>query len=122
MLPAFTDIILDDGDAALKTMLLAQPLVDALGRVPLLPRPSLVLFQDRIDEAGLGAELRPPYWLAAPIARWNRVPQNLVDCLAINAKTPGRFPLAQTLMMAGKPNLPVKIHLIHLPRLANQFS
>ena len=43
--------------------------------------------------------------------------QNLRNCPAVDAKTMGYFEMAQTIMMAGKTNPSVQIHVIHLPLL-----
>ena len=48
--PPGGDGLLDDGDAAGVTVLIAEPLEDAAGGVPLLPRGLLVVLEDLVDD------------------------------------------------------------------------
>ena len=50
--PPLPDVVLDDGVLAPKPVLVAQPLVDPLGRVALLPGNAQVRLQYPVDDAG----------------------------------------------------------------------
>ena len=50
-------ILAHDAVAARKPMLFSQPVEDSLGRVPLLGRPLLVVFQNGVDHAQHGPSL-----------------------------------------------------------------
>ena len=78
------DVILHDRNAAGKTVLVAQPLENALRCMPLLFWPVFVSCQDRIDHAGEGIELRPKRRLRAHIPRRHRVLQHLGNRSRIN--------------------------------------
>ena len=58
--PVFAHVILDDGVAALETMLVAQPFEDPLGGMPLLTRSLPILRQPLVDDPGEPIELWPP--------------------------------------------------------------
>jgi hypothetical protein len=68
-LPPASHVVLHNGDAAGKAVLVPEPLEDPLGRVPLLLRPALVLGQDAIDDGDDRIQLRPHRRLRAPVAR-----------------------------------------------------
>ena len=55
----FPDVILDRRVAAHEAMLIAQPLKNPFGSVPLLAVPVEVFLQPLIDEASEAIELRP---------------------------------------------------------------
>ena len=50
-------IVLDDGVSAAEAVLVSEPLEDALGRVALLLRDLMVIFQELVDDAGEGLSL-----------------------------------------------------------------
>ena len=52
------DIIRHDGDATAITMLVAQPFENAFAGMALLLRLAFVIFQDLVDDAGIGIKLR----------------------------------------------------------------
>ena len=52
-------VVLDDGVLAIKPVLLAKALEDALGRVALLPGTPEIVLQDPVDDAGEGLQLGP---------------------------------------------------------------
>ena len=66
---ALPDVVLDDGVLALKPVLVAQPLEDALGGVALLPGNAEVALKDRADDAGVGLQLGPSGRSLPPVAR-----------------------------------------------------
>src|SRR4029453_17567369 len=51
--------------------------------------------------------------LAAPVARWHRMPQHLGHRLRVDAEPPRRLALAQALDMAGVANPRVQVHWLH---------
>ena len=59
-LPLRAHIVLHDGVAAGKAVLVAQALEDPLRRVPLLAQLFPVRLQDRVDDAGEAFQLRSP--------------------------------------------------------------
>ena len=66
---ALPDVVLDDGVLALKPVLVAQPLEDALGGVALLLGDLVVFFKDAVDHAGVGLQLGPSGSSLPPVAR-----------------------------------------------------
>jgi hypothetical protein len=67
----FPDVILDRRVAAHEAMLIAQPLKNPFGSVPLLAVPVEVFLQPLIDEAGEGIELRPLDLRRSLITGWD---------------------------------------------------
>ena len=97
------DIVRHDGDATAITMLVAQPFENAFAGMALLLRLAFVIFQDLVDDAGIGIKLRTLRRLAALISQRDRMFENLRDRLAVNTKPPRRLPLAQAITMTGQP-------------------
>ena len=111
----FANVVLDDGLPALEAMLVTKTLTDPLGGVPLLLGTRQILFQDAVDDVRERIQLRPLRRLAAPVARRNRVRQDLRHRPSINPKSPRRLMPAQALMATGKSDLPIKLHRVHPP-------
>ena len=105
-----SDVVLDDGSAALETMLVPEPLEDPFGRVPLFAWRRTILRQDAIDDAGEGIQLGTANRLSASVARRHRKPQHLGDRLAVKPKYPRRLADAHPLDMAGATNTPIQVH------------
>ena len=97
------DIVRHDGDATAITMLVAQPFENAFAGMALLLRLAFVIFQDLVDDAGIGIKLRTLRRLAPLISRRDRMFENLRHRLAVNTKPPRRLPLAQAITMTGQP-------------------
>ena len=97
------DIIRHDGDATAITMLVAQPFENAFAGMALLLRLAFVIFQDLVDDAGIGIKLRTLRRLAPLLSRRDRMFENLRHRLAVNTKPPRRLPLAQAITMTGQP-------------------
>jgi hypothetical protein len=108
-----TNIVLDDGVATGKAMLVPQPFINPLSRVPLLARTALVRFQKRVDNAGKSIQLRPLRCTASLIPRRNGKPQNLSHRLAVHPKHPSRFPNTHPFDVTGPSNFRIKFHWIH---------
>jgi hypothetical protein len=86
-------------------VLVAEPFEDPLRRMPLLPRPPLILQQDLVDDTGeriqLGTHRRP----APPVLGWHRKRQHLRYRPRVDPKTPRRFPPAHNFNLNRKTNL-----------------
>ncbi len=108
--PPLSDVVFNDGIAALEAMLVPEPLEDSFGRVPLFARRRAVLLKNAIDDAGEGIELGASNRAAAPIARRHRKSQHLGDRLAMKSKYPRRLADAHPLDMAGAANAAIQIH------------
>jgi hypothetical protein len=52
------DVVLNNRDPARVTVLVPKPFEDPLRSMPLLPRPTLILQQDLVDDPDKGVELR----------------------------------------------------------------
>src|SRR4029453_5786969 len=92
-------VVLHDGDAASKAVLVTKPLENPLGRVRLL--------------------LRPPRRVSAPVPRRHRECHHLRNCSGIDPEPPGCRPLAQSLDPDRVPDLRVKLHVLHPPPSAD---
>ena len=68
-LSGLADVVGHDGVAAIVAMLVAEPLKDPFGRVPLLPRRLDIRLQDRIDDRNVGIEFWFGRRLLALVAR-----------------------------------------------------
>ncbi len=99
-------------------MFVVQMLQYPLRRVTLLFWTILVLSQYLIDNANKGIELRTSAGFAPPLTRRYRMLQYLGDRPPVNAKMQGRLPFAHPVAMTGQPDLPIKLHLVHLPALS----
>jgi len=113
--PARQHVVLNNGDPAGITVLVAKPLEDPLRGMPLLPGPALILRQDTVDDAREWIELRTRRWSPPPVPRWNRERQHLGYCPRVNPKLSRRFPSAQTLDLYGVTNPTIKLHHLHPP-------
>ena len=76
--PQVADGLLDDGVAA-PVALVAEPLVDPLGGVPLLPRGLLVVLEDLGDPVEVGAELGLGPGRVGAVAGRLAVPEDLLQ-------------------------------------------
>jgi hypothetical protein len=111
--PLNPNMILDDGIAARKSMLVAQPLENPLGRMTLLHRRCPVAFQDRLDHRYQRPQLRLLRRSAPHIARRHREPAHLRDRLATQPKNTSRFPPALAIIENKLPNRRVNFHDKH---------
>ncbi len=108
--PTLPDVILDYGVLTGEPVLVAQPLEDSFGRVPLLSVDFDIAFQDRVNYAGEGLQLGTLWRALPPVARRNRVGQHLAHRVPVHTKHPGGFPNAHALHQAGPPHLNVHLH------------
>ena len=96
----FSHVILDDGVAARKAVLVAETIKDPLRRVTLLAVNRAVIGQNTLDDRRERIQLRARDRMAATLAGGLRIAQDLLHSLAGDAKPTGRLALAQTLNMA----------------------
>src|SRR6266567_660229 len=114
-LPARQHVVLNNGDPAGIAVLVAKPFEDPLRGMPLLPRPTLILRQDTVDDPGERVELRTRRRPAPPVPGRNRKRQHLGYFPRIDPKLPRCFPSAQTLDLYRVTNPPIKLHHLHPP-------
>ena len=88
------DVVLHDGVAADKPVLVPEPLEHPLGRVALLGALAEIVQQPLLDDRGEPVELRPPDRCGPPIPRRNREPEHLPYAVARDPEMPGRLTLA----------------------------
>src|SRR5258708_1566853 len=113
--PPRQHVVLNNGDPARVTLLVAKPFEDPLRRMPLLPRPPLILQQDLIDDPGKRVELRTGWRPAPPVPGRYRKRQHLRARPWIDPKTPRRFPPAHTLNLNRITNLSIELHALPPP-------
>src|SRR5258705_9534401 len=113
--PPRQHVVLNDSDPARVAVLVAKPFEDPLRGVPLLPRPTLILQQDPVDDPGEWVELRTRRPPAPPVPGRHRKRQHLRYRPRVNPITPRPFPPAHTLNLNRITNLSVKIHTLHPP-------
>jgi hypothetical protein len=109
-------MVLDDRVAAGETVLLAQPVIHALGGMALLAVGLTIPIQPRVDDLCEPVQLGTLDWHRAPETRRHRECHGLVDCVARNVEMTRRCALAHA-VGAGQTNLPVKFHGINLQAL-----
>src|ERR1700687_3263894 len=117
--PARQHVVFNNGDPAGIAVLVAKPFEDPLRGMPLLPRPTLILRQDTVDDPGERVELRTARRTGPPVPGRNRKRQHLGYCPRIDPKLPRRFPPAQTLNLNRVTNPPIEIHDLHPPAPAS---
>src|SRR3546814_19820010 len=107
--PPLAHVVLDDGIAALEAMLVAQPLVDPFGRVPLFARRRAILLENAIYDTREGIELGAPHRHAAPITRRRGTPQHLGNRPALPAENQRPLAKQHTHQLTRPPNTPPNI-------------
>ncbi len=108
--PSLSDVVLDDGIAALEAMLLAKPLENPFGRVTLFARRRSIPLKNAIDNTREGIQLETTDRLAAAIARRRGIPKHLGYRLAVKTEYPRRLANRYPLDMARAPNPTIHIH------------
>ena len=94
-------------------MLFLQPIEDALGRVPLLDWPLLVVAQNGVDHAQPRPQLGPPDRLLPLVAWRHRVLQHLPYRIPRQPKLPGYRSLTPALNTNRTTHTPIYLHLEH---------
>ena len=113
---ALPDIVFDDRVAAGETVLLAQPVIHALGGMALLGADLTIPVQPSVDDLGESVQLGALDRRRAAVTRRHRECHGLVDCVARDVEMTRRCALAHA-VGAGQTNLPVKFHGIDLQAL-----
>ncbi len=103
-------VVFDDGIAARKAVLVAQPLEDPFGRMPLFAWCRPVLIENTINHTREGIKLGTANRLAPPIARRRRVAQHLGNRLAVKTENPRRLANRHPIDVASTPNPTIDIH------------
>src|SRR5512144_120935 len=93
--PPGGDGLLDDGRSTGVAVLVAEPLEDPLGGVPLLPGCLLVLLEDRVDDGEEGVELGLGAGRGPPIARGLGMTEDLLERVPVDAVLTAGGTLAQ---------------------------
>ncbi len=106
-------ILARDAVAAPEPMLVSQPVEDPLGRVPLLGRSPLVVFQDGVDHAQPRPQPGPLHRLLPLIPRRYRIAQHLPRHVARDAELPRDRPLTPPLHQDRTSHTPVYLHPVH---------
>jgi len=113
-------VVLHDRVAARVLVLGSQPLEDPLGRVPLLLRPLLVLFQNGVDHALPRSQLGPPDRLLPPVTGRQGILQHLADRLPRQPKLPGHRSPALALDKNRPPHSRIQFHRVHTSGVPQQ--
>src|SRR4051812_5215997 len=92
-------------------MLVAEPLEDPLGGVPLLPGGLLVILEDLVDDGEEGVELGPGAGLGPPIARGLGVSEDLGQRVPVDVELAASGPLAQAVNEDATPDLGPVVHV-----------
>ena len=106
-------VVLDDGVSAVETVLVPEPLEDALGGVPLLPGNAMIIVQNLVDDASKGIKLGPTWRALASIPGRHRVGQHLAHRVPVQPKYPGGFPDAHALHHHRPANPQIYVHAVH---------
>ena len=93
--PPGGDGLLDDGQAALVAVLVAEPLEDPAGGVPLLPRGLLVGLEDLVDDGQEGVELGPGAGRRAAVAGRLGMVEDLRERVPVDVELAAGGALAQ---------------------------
>jgi hypothetical protein len=86
--PPGGDGFLDDSQAAGVAVLVAEPLEDAAGGVPLLPQGLLVALADLVDDGQERIELGPGVWDRAAVARRFGMLEDLLEGIPVDVVGP----------------------------------
>lgn len=98
------NVILDDGVAARKAVLVAETIEDPLRRMALLAVNRAVIRQNTVNNSRERIQLRARRRLVSPIARGLRMAEHLLHRLSRYAKPTCHLALAQAINMAGQTN------------------
>ena len=108
-------ILAHDGLAARKSALIAQPFKNTDHGVVLLGVNGAIVVQDLVDEIRQTFQLAAERPANAPVWRWRRKHQHLVDRLAINPEIPSSTTAAHLLHQHSVTDLLIKFHSLHPP-------
>src|SRR5512135_2603288 len=102
---------LDGGQAAFVTVLVAEPLEDAAGGVPLLPRGLRVGLEDLVDDGQEGVELGPGPRCSAAVAGRLGVVEDLLERIPVDVELTAGGALAQAVDEDAATNLGPVLHI-----------
>src|SRR6056297_3329381 len=105
-----SNVIPDDGVAAIKTALVPQPLENTLCSVTLLARAAPVFSKPLVHLAGERIQLRAPDRRCPPISRRLRIGQHLRYTVPADPKIPGNLASAQSILEMSVTHLQIQIH------------
>src|SRR6056297_20624 len=108
-----SNVILDDGVAAIKTALVPQPLENTLCSVALLARAAPVFSKPLVHLAGERIQLRAPDRRCSPISRRLRIGQHLRNTVPADPKIPGNLASAQSILEMSVTHLQIQIHGVY---------
>src|SRR6056297_1842396 len=108
-----SNVILDDGVAAIKTALVPQPLENTLCSVTLLARAAPVFSKPLVHLAGERIQLRAPDRRCPPISRRLRIGQHLRNTVPADPKIPGNLASAQSILEMSVTHLQIQIHGVY---------
>ncbi len=111
--PVLPHVVLDYGLLAFKSVLVPQPLEDALGRVPLLSGRPAIRLQDGVNYAGEGLNLRFARRPLPRVALGRRIGQHLAHRVPMQAEHSGGLPNAHPLHQAGLAHPKIRVHVKH---------
>src|ERR1035437_3161529 len=111
--PLQTHVVLHDGVATAKSVLVSQSLVDSFCRVALLPEPLAIFLQDGIDHSHPRIQLRPLRRLLPPVARRRWILHHLPNRLTRQPVLPRYLPLALPLDLNISPYSSIQFHFVH---------
>jgi hypothetical protein len=92
-------------------VLVAKPLEDAAGGVPLLPRGFLVVLEDLVDDGQERIELGPGTWDRTAIARRFGVLEDLLESVPVDVVRAAGSALAQAVDEDATANLGPDLHV-----------
>src|SRR6056297_2494898 len=108
-----SNVILDDGVAAIKTALVPQPLENTLCSVTLLARAAPVFSKPLVHLACERIQLRAPDRRCPPISRRLRIGQHLRNTVPADPKIPGNLASAQSILEMSVTHLQIQIHGVY---------
>ena len=111
--PVLPDVVLDYGVLTVEPVLVPQPLENTLGGVALLSGNPGIRLQDRVNYAGVGLQLGPPWWALPRVALGRGIGQHLAHRVPVQVEHPGGLPNAHPFYQAGPPHLKIHLHVKH---------
>ena len=87
-----SDVVLDDRVPAVEAVLVPQSLVDALGRVALLPGKVEVILEYPVYDPGVWTDPGSSGRLSSSVSRRHRVLEHLANGVSVQTEHPGYFP------------------------------
>ena len=108
-----SDVVLDDRVPAVEAVLVPQSVVDALGRVPLLPGKAGVVLEYPVYDPCVRSDPGSSGRLSSSVSRRHRVREHLAHGVSVQTEHPGRFPGAHAVYHAGSSDAKIQFHQVH---------